>query len=139
MLSVGFVNAADLGLSALGTYDYSVKNAGVRVQASVENLGIYIIPIVNVTSVSDSYTRYGVGFDLPIYKTGIFGFYGTLTGNYQESNIGTSGFGVAYGGKVVVDVYKSIALTAGYERFSGGSDIKAFNGNNLNAGLLVRF
>ena len=139
MFNFGFAKAADLGISALGTYDYSVSKAGVRVQASAENLGIFVIPVANITYVDNTYTRYAVGLDVPVFKTGIFGLYGTVAGTYQDSAIGANGFGVAYGGKVVVDVNKSLAFTAGYERFAGEKDIKSFDGNNVNAGILVRF
>lgn len=148
MMSVGYVKAetnlnpastVGIGVDVSGVYDYSIKKSGVRVETSLNNLGIYVVPVANITYVSGNYTRFGLGLDVPVYKTGIFGLYGTAVESYQETDNGSNGFGTSLGGKVEVDITKMIALTAGYERFIGQSTVKSYNGNNLNVGLLVKF
>jgi len=136
MMFAGAVSAAEVSTSYV--HDYETGKNGARIELPVGS--VYgIKPVLGVSYVDESYTRYSAGADYQVVKLGPVALSVAGSAVFQDSRTGSDGFGLTAGVKVSMPVTKSVDVVSRVDRFFGQNRIAGFDGNVVSVGLAVKF
>lgn len=128
--------AVDVGVTAFR--DFNSDQNGAKVTLSQGNYGGFK-PTVTLTSINNSYLRYSAGVDYNIFTSGKLTVGANVSGVYQDSYVGSNGFGLVGGLKTTYALSPKFDVVGSVERFVGQERINYSNGLSVGVGLVTKF
>lgn len=98
-----------------------------------------VTPFVNVTHVSNAYTRYGVGANYALMQVGPVNVSLNGAGVFQDTSAASNGFGLSLGATASYALSKTVNVNVGVNQFYGQNKIGAFDGAQATVGISTRF